>query len=64
MKDYSGILIGRQPIPVDMEVLKDNVMKKHKITDVSLAEARRQVEQNRHNSLTTTYYLTLKRWIR
>ena len=53
-----------QPIPVDMEVLKDNVMKKHKITDVSLAEARRQVEQNRHNSLTTTYYLTLKRWIR
>jgi len=47
-----------------MEVLKDNVMKKHKITDVSLVEARRQVEQNRHNSLTTTYYLTLKRWIR
>ena len=29
-----------------------------------LAYARKQVEMNRHNSLTTTYYLTLKRFIR
>jgi len=26
--------------------------------------ARHQIESNRHNSLTTTYYLTLKRFIR
>jgi hypothetical protein len=27
-------------------------------------EARSEIENNRHNSLTTTYYLTLKRFLR
>jgi hypothetical protein len=31
---------------------------------MNINEARRQVEQNRHNGLTTTYYLALKRYLR
>lgn len=29
-----------------------------------LRDAKHEIEQNRHNSLTTTYHLTLKRFIR
>jgi 5'-AMP-activated protein kinase catalytic alpha subunit len=41
VRDYSGILIGKQPIPVDLEVLDKNVLKKLGIRDVSFQDARR-----------------------
>lgn len=46
-----------------MEQLQ-NVMEKLDIKDVTLEEARSQIEQNRQTSVTTAYYLSLKRFIR
>jgi hypothetical protein len=47
-----------------MEVLEKNVLTKYGIKDVTVEEARGAIEQNRHNGLSTTYYLALKRWLR
>lgn len=63
VKDYSGILIGQHnPIPTDLNIL-ENVLAKYRL-DKTFKESRAEIESNRHNSLTTTYYLTLKRFIR
>jgi hypothetical protein len=39
-------------------------MEKLDCRDLTLEEARLQIEQNRHTGLTTAYYLSLKRFIR
>lgn len=62
-KDYCGIVIGQNPIPVDMERLED-VMSRFAFDTASTAHGRRQIEMNRHNALSTAYYLTLKKFIR
>ena len=58
-RDYGGIIVGMQPIPVDVEVV--DMLTEHKF---DLLQARKYIENNRHNSVTTTYYLLLKRYIR
>ena len=39
-------------------------MKRYGFKEQTLMQARRNIEQNRHNGLTTAYYLALKRWLR
>jgi len=63
VKDYSGIIIGTDPIPVDTENLQ-TVMDKNIFEKNNFVAAKKQIEQNRHNGVTTAYYLTLKRFIR
>ena len=62
-KDYTGIIIGQNPIPVDVERL-DDIMSRFAFNNQTPAAAKRQIEMNRHNGLSTTYYLTLKKFIR
>lgn len=40
------------------------VLEKYEFEDSMKEQASRMIENNRHNSLTTCYYLTLKRFIR
>ena len=65
VKDYQGIIIGKNPIPIDTQILKEVF---EKFEDFKLKttfeDAKRDVEQNKHNEITTTYYLTLKRFLR
>lgn len=63
MKDYPGIIIGKNPIPVDHEQLQI-VLDKYLFDQEVKDNARRLIEANKHNPLTTCYYLTLKRFIR
>ena len=46
-----------------MERLED-VITRFSFDNTSTAAARRQIEMNRHNALSTAYYLTLKKFIR
>lgn len=63
VKDYPGIIIGQNPIPVDFEQLQI-VLDKYEFDEGTRENARRYIEANKHNPLTTCYYLTLKRFIR
>ena len=63
MKDYPGIIIGQNPIPVDFEQLQI-ILEKYEFDEDMRLSARRFIEANKHNPLTTCYYLTLKRFIR
>lgn len=62
-KEYSGIICGKQPIPVDKQIL-EQILAKYPKVQKPLKDAKYEIQQNRHNALTTTYYLTLKRYIR
>lgn len=62
MKDYTGIVIGTDPIPIDKQIVEtilDKYPLKKTVKDTSY-----DISHNRHNGLTTTYYLTLKRFLR
>ena len=63
VKDYPGIIIGQNPIPVDFSQLQI-VLEKYPFDEGTRENARRLIEANKHNPLTTCYYLTLKRFIR
>ena len=54
-----GIVIGYNRIPIDTKVLNS-------LEDVGLDVEKTQssLEANRHNNLTTTYYLALKKYIK
>ncbi len=43
VKDYSGIIIGTDLIPVDIENL-ENVMQKLEVKDTTFAQAKQQIE--------------------
>lgn len=62
VKDYTGILIGQNMIPVDTDILT-KIISEHSFKE-TVEQATKMVLQNKHNALTTTYYLTLKRFIR
>ena len=62
VKDYTGIVIGTDPIPVDKQIT-ETILDKYALNK-SVKEASHDITHNRHNSLTTTYYLTLKRFLR
>ena len=60
VREYQGIYVGKNPIPVDMDIIS-------KINDYESSDEQQAVKyvtNNRHNSLTTTYYLILKKHIR
>lgn len=60
MREYHGIYVGKNPIPVDMGIIA-------KVNDYETVEeplAKKYVTNNRHNSTTTVYYLILKKELR
>jgi 5'-AMP-activated protein kinase catalytic alpha subunit len=60
VREYKGIYVGKDPIPVDMNMIA-------KINDyetVDENQAKKYVLNNRHNSSTTIYYLILKKHLR
>ena len=59
-KEYRGIYVGKDPIPVDMNIV-DQV---REVEEVDPDAAKRYVTSNRHNSTTTIYYLLLKVYLR
>lgn len=60
IKEYCGIYVGRDPIPVDMNIIEQV----REVEDVDHEQARKYVASNRHNATTTIYYLLLKRHLR
>jgi 5'-AMP-activated protein kinase, catalytic alpha subunit len=59
LKDSVGILVGLQPIPVDLHIIQ--VMKSK--YNCECEYTRKCIEANKHNSTTATYYLLLKKHI-
>jgi 5'-AMP-activated protein kinase catalytic alpha subunit len=58
-KTSRGILIGYNKIPIDLRVLNSLAEMR-----IDTEKAQSCLEANRHNHLTTTYYLSLKKYIR
>lgn len=58
-KSTRGIVIGYNKIPIDMKVLNS-------LTEMGLDIEKTQscLQANRHNNLTTTYYLAFKKFIK
>ena len=52
--------MGKNPIPVDMDI----IAKVNDYETVEEALAKKYVTNNRHNSITTVYYLILKKELR
>lgn len=57
-RDTEGIIVGVDPIPVDHDILCQLEQ-----FGINLDYAQKCVEANKHNHVTTTYYLLLKRHI-
>lgn len=51
-----GIIVGEDPIPIDEQVLAQ--LGQH---NLNIESARKSIESNTHNQLTTSYYLLLKK---
>ncbi len=54
-----GIVIGYNKIPIDIKVLNSL-----EAMDMDVEKTQSCLEANRHNNLTTTYYLALKKFIK
>ncbi|CAK56282.1 unnamed protein product (macronuclear) [Paramecium tetraurelia] len=54
----TGLVIGFHKIPIDPEIIKQLVN-----FGISIEYAEKCIETNRHNHVTTTYYLLLKRYL-
>ena len=54
-----GIIIGYNKIPVDV-----NILSSLKNYDIDVDYASKCLEANRHNNITTTYYLAMKKFVR
>ena len=54
-----GLIVGYHKIPVDFNVLKDV-----KVLNLDIESCQQSLEANRHNNLTTTYYLLMKKFLR
>lgn len=52
----SGILVGYDPIPID-----SNILSQLNSFDIDIDNARRYIESNKHDNITTSYYLLLKK---
>lgn len=60
VREHHGIYVGKNPIPVDSEIIKQ-------VPAIERCEEQQVVKyvtNNRHNSITTIYYLILKRYLR
>lgn len=60
MREHRGIYVGKNPIPVDLDMIAQIPA----IEPCDEQQAIKYVTNNRHNSITTVYYLILKRHIR
>lgn len=60
VREHHGIYVGKNPIPVDSEIIKQIPA----IEQCEEQQAAKYVTNNRHNSITTIYYLILKRHLR
>lgn len=60
MKDFSGIIVAKNAIPIDDDILKAVICN----SNISYADARTEIIMNRHTANTTAYYLTLKLFLR
>lgn len=54
-----GLIVGYHKMPIDQNILKD--LRKFNL-DIDACE--KSLEANRHNNLTTTYYLLLKKFLK
>ncbi|CAK82168.1 unnamed protein product (macronuclear) [Paramecium tetraurelia] len=54
----SGLIVGQHRIPIDPEIVKQMIS-----LGISSEYAEKCIETNRHNHVTTTYYLLLKKYI-
>jgi 5'-AMP-activated protein kinase catalytic alpha subunit len=54
-----GLIVGYHKIPVDF-----NILKEVKILNLDIESCQQSLEANRHNNLTTTYYLFMKKFLR
>ena len=59
IKLNDGLIIGLNVIPID-----ENIVQKMKEYQFNSDEVRKAVISNRHNNITTTYYLLLKLYIK
>ena len=53
------MIVGYHKIPIDLDILRELKMFNY---DIDFTE--KSLEANRHNNLTTTYYLIMKKFIR
>ena len=60
VKEFTGIYVGKNPIPVDLDIVKQI----SEFEEVNEDQAKKYVASNRHNSSTTIYYLLLKKHLR
>ena len=60
VREHRGIYVGQNPIPVDLDIVA--LINDYETCDE--AQARRHIQNNRHNSTTTIYYLLLKKHLR
>lgn len=60
VREHHGIYVGKNPIPVDPDIIKQVPA----IEQCEEQQAAKYVANNRHNSITTIYYLILKRHLR
>lgn len=58
-REPDGIIIGVNQVPIDVEILKEL-----EYFNIDINHAKLCVEANKHNHLTTTYYLLLQRFLR
>jgi 5'-AMP-activated protein kinase catalytic alpha subunit len=54
-----GLIVGYHKIPIDLDILRELKTLNY---DIDFTE--KSLEANRHNNLTTTYYLIMKKFIR
>lgn len=57
-----GIIIGYNSIPIDNSVLSS--LSDYGLSQAEIDKTLSSLEANRHNSLTTTYYLAFKKYIK
>lgn len=60
VREFHGIYVGKNPIPVDMNI----VAQISEYEECDEQQAKRYITNNRHNSITTIYYLILKKFLR
>ena len=60
VREHKGIYVSKNPIPIDEEILNQVL----EIEKCSLDQAKKYILTNRHNSITTIYYLLLKKHLK
>lgn len=58
-ENFKGVIVGVDPVPIDPEIL-------HGLSNynINVEYARKCLEANKHNHITATYYLLLKKHLK